>query len=270
MGLTIATNTASINTQKWLGVNNKGLNAALERLSSGFKINSASDDAAGSGISLRLNVKAVSVAKAIDNGNQATGMLSTAESGLTTISDILNRLKSLATQAASDTVSNRDRVYLDNEATKLKTVIDNITANTKYGVTSVLSTGATSFTFQLGDVKTNNQIVFTGTAITLGLTALGLTTQASSEAFQLTVDTAIDTVNSAKSAVGSTMNQVSFQLDNLNSVYQNTVSAVSTIKDADYVAEMANFTKYQILNQAGISMLSQANQLPQQILSLLK
>ena len=270
MGLTIATNTASINTQKWLGVNNKGLNAALERLSSGFKINSASDDAAGSGISLRLNVKAVSVAKSIDNGNQAVGMLSTAESGLTTISDILNRLKSLATQAASDTVSNRDRVYLDNEATKLKTEIDNITVNTKYGVTAVLSTGATSFTFQLGDVKTNNQIVFTGTAITLGLTALGLTTQASSEAFQLTLDTAIDTVNSAKSAVGSTMNQVSFQLDNLNSVYQNTVSAVSTIKDADYVAEMANFTKYQILNQAGISMLSQANQLPQQILSLLK
>jgi len=98
MGLTIATNTASINTQKWLGVNNKGLNKSLERLSSGFKINSASDDAAGSGISLRLNVKAVSVAKSIDNGNQATGMLSTAESGLTTIADILNRLKSLATQ----------------------------------------------------------------------------------------------------------------------------------------------------------------------------
>jgi len=268
MGFKIATNAASINTQKWLGVSNTGLNKSLERLSSGFKVNSAKDDAAGSAIALKLNVKASSVSKAIDNGNQALGMLQTAEGGLNTISDILNRLKTLAVQAASDTVSSSDRASIDAEATKLEGQVTNIINNTKYGDTSVLGTTSTAFTFQLGDAKANNQIEYASTALTVYDGSM--TTRDGAETYMLNMDAAITTINTAKAELGATMNKISFQVDNLTSIYENTMSAVSTIKDADFAAEMANFTKFQILNQSGIAMLSQANQLPQQVLSLLQ
>jgi len=269
MSFTIATNSAAVNTQKWLNVNSAAMNKSLERLSSGYKINSASDDAAGSAISLKLDVKASSVSKAIDNGNQAIGMLETAEGGMTTIADILNRLKTLATQAASDTVSDSDRTYINTEATQLEAELTNIISNTKYGDTAVLSTASKTFNFQLGDTNNSyDKVAYTADA--LSTIDVDLSSLTSAQAALASLDTAIASVNSAKATLGAVMNRVSFQVDNLNSIYENTESASSTIKDTDFAAEMSDYTSAQILVQSGISMLAQANQIPQQILSLMQ
>jgi len=282
MSFRIATNTAAINTQKYLSANQATQDKALQRLSSGTKVASAKDDAAGAAMSFKLNAKASSLSRGIDNGNQAIGMLQTAESALNTVSNVLLRLKELATQAASSNTVDRDK--LESEANKLEDVLDNINASTKYGDTAVFGTG--NFTFQLGDSGTsaNEQISFTQVRVsaanissaaldgaTLGLVSAGATNVvASAQAYITAVDNAISSVNDAKANIGATMNQIQFQVDNMTSMYENTKSANSTITDADFASEMADFTKGQILQQSGISMLSQANQAPQAVLSLLK
>jgi flagellin len=275
MAFRIATNTAAINTQKYLSANQASQDKALQRLSSGTKVASAKDDAAGAAISFKLNVKAASLSKGIDNGNQAIGMLQTAESALNTVSNILLRLKELATQAASGNTVDRDK--LETESNKLETALNNINTSTKYGDTAVFGTGA--FTFQLGDTNSSSeQVSFTQVEVSaaqVGSTALdgantGINSVASAQAYMTAVGAAIDSINTAKADIGATMNQIQFQVDNMTSMYENTKSANSTITDADFASEMADFTKSQILQQSGVSMLSQANQAPQMALSLLK
>jgi len=275
MAFRIATNTASINTQKYLSTNQVAQDKALQRLSSGTKVASARDDAAGAAIAFKLNAKAASLAKGIDNGNQAIGMLQTAESALNTVSNILLRLKELATQAASSNTVDADK--LETEANKLETALNNINSSTKYGDTGVF--GSSAFTFQLGDAnQSSEQVGYTQVSVSaasVGSTALdgsglSLANVASAQAYINAVDNAISSVNGYKATIGATMNQIQFQVDNMTAMYENTKSASSTITDADFAAEMADFTKGQILQQSGISMLSQANQAPQMVLSLLK
>jgi|GEM_PF-133169 len=374
MAFRIATNTASINTQRWLGISNAGQAKALERLSSGYKINSAKDDAAGIAIATKLNVKAVAMTKSIDSGNQALAMLQTAEGGIDQISNILTRLKEIATQSAS--ASTTDRTALDQERSKLETEIDNIAKNTKYGATVLLnggepsvsakgtgidgpgdgisaidvsgasvtqttlatlaidvtanvatltiggvsqgvnyvsepsgldtkvinfsslgvkvtinsaltasitsnntfsiSTGSTSFTYQLGDTNAGeNQITvnlknFTPTSTDVLSLSGDISSASNARTYMDTLDTAIGNLTTERGKLGAAMNQISYQVANLETMNENTKSAVSTIKDADFAAEMAEFTKFQILNQSGVAMLAQANQIPQMILSLLK
>ncbi|HOV89819.1 MAG TPA: flagellin [Syntrophorhabdaceae bacterium] len=373
MAFRIATNVASLNTQRWLSVANTGMSKALERLSSGYKINKAADDAAGIAIATKLNVKAASVSKAIDNGNQAIAMLQTAESGIDGIKNILTRLKEIATQAASDN-SSTDRAALDTERTQLEQEINKIAQNTKYGATGLLSgantisaygssltpaygisnidvanagisattlftltvddgtggvtlsitdgtttqtvnvskpsnlntttanfselgikvtinssvvdisgangvftvtVGSSAFTYQLG----NEDQAYDQVSISIGNfqadgTILNLsgdiTTLANAQTYLTTVDDAITNLNSARASIGASQNQITYHLANLEAMYENTKAAESTIKDADFAAEMANFTKFQIVTQSGISMLAQANQLPQLILSLMR
>jgi flagellin len=374
MAFRIATNVASLNTQRWLSVANAGMAKALERLSSGYKINRAADDAAGIAIATKLNVKAVSVAKAIDNGNQAIAMLQTAESGIEQIANILTRLKELATQAASDNVTNTDRSALDAEKEQLVTEINKIAQNTKYGSTKLLAganyvsaygasltpgygisdidvtnaaitgettftltvqagtdsvtltltdgtttqtlnvskpknmntvtanfsslgvkvtinssivdiddangftvtVGESSFTFQLGDEnKEFNQISISlknfqaDSRDVLNING-NITTKSEAQTYLDTIDEAITHLNTERANIGAIQNQITYHLANLEAMYENTRSAVSTIKDADFAKEMAEFTKYQIITQSGIAMLAQANQLPQLILSLMR
>ncbi|HOF58612.1 MAG TPA: flagellin [Syntrophorhabdaceae bacterium] len=371
MAFRIATNTASVNTQRWLGIANAGQTKALERLSSGYKINSAKDDAAGIAIAAKLSVKAVALTKSVDSGNQALAMLQTAEGGIDQISNILTRLKSIATQSAS--ANTVDRAALDVERGKLESQIDNIAKNTRYGDKELLNgTGSTlgaitgaSITLANGisgiDVSgssftsnVNATLTITGTSATL---AIGDSTQSvtfskplginlgeinfsdfgvkvtvnaaitdiptagggfvinagtnSTFEYQLgdqnidqnrvsvslanftkggstlalsgdisdagkaklymdKIDAAIGKLTTERGKVGAAMNQISYQVANLETMYENTKAAVSTIMDADFASEMAEFTKFQILNQSGVAMLAQANQIPQMILSLLK
>jgi flagellin len=244
-------------------------------LSSGYKINSAADDAAGYAIANKLSIKSASLSKSVENGNQAVAMLQTASSSLDTISDILTRLKELATEAASDNNAT-DRASLDAEKEELELEIDNILEGTKYGATALFSfTASTTFTFQLGDTNnTYNQVSVSISAISvtaLGLSGTtGLATLSNAQAYLNLIDTAIGTVNTAASALGAAQNKIEYHVQNLTTMFENTESSISTIKDVDYASEMSKFTSSQIQTQAGIAMLTQANQLPQQILSLLK
>ncbi len=273
MAFRIATNVASINTQRWLSVAQAGMSKSLERLSSGYKINKAADDAAGIAVALTLNVKGASLSKAIENGNQAIAMLQTAESGMNEIGNILTRLKELATQAASDTLSDTERGYLNTEATKLLEEIDKIANNTKYGSVALIDDERT-YTFQLGNTNdVNEQISITFSPLTttgLGVSSIDISSLASAQEALNTIDTAVDTLNTEKANVGAIMNQISYHVANMSAMYENTRAAESTIKDADFAREMAEFTKYQIIVQSGIAMLAQANQLPQLILALMR
>ncbi|MCX7856664.1 MAG: flagellin [Deltaproteobacteria bacterium] len=273
MAFRIATNVASINTQRWLAIAQAGMNKSLERLSSGYKINKAADDAAGSAIALKLNVKAVSLSKAIDNGNQALAMLQTAESGINEIGNILTRLKELATQAASDTVSDEERGYLNTEAGKLVQEITKIANNTKYGAVSLIDDNHT-YTFQLGNLNDQDEQIGVGfvkmTAEALGVESISLATISDAQDALDTIDEAVTTLNETKASIGAAMNQISYHVANMSAMYENTMAAQSTIKDADFAKEMAEFTKYQIITQSGIAMLAQANQVPQLILSLMR
>jgi flagellin len=167
--MTVATNVASLNTQKWLNVSTTKQSSSLEELSSGSKINKASDDAAGLAISTKLNVKAVSLYKAIDNGNQAVAMLQTAEGGFSTVSDILTRLKELATEAASDNNAT-DRGSLQLERAKLEAQITNIAQGTKYGQTTLLS-GTTVISQSGATLAAGSSANFTGVNVTAAATA---------------------------------------------------------------------------------------------------
>jgi len=371
MAFRIATNVASLNTQRWLSVANAGMSKALERLSSGYKINKAADDAAGIGIATKLNVKAASVAKAIDNGNQAIAMLQTAESGIDQIKNILTRLKELATQAASDNVTSTDRAALDQERIKLEAEINKIAENTKYGATQLLkgansgtyggsltvgngisgidvssaaagtytltvsggatvtltlqgpnsttqtvtvtrpsnfdtvianfsnlgikvtvnasasvnitsnntitvAAGSSSFDFQLGDINNQSDQISVDisnfradSSHVLNLSG-DISSKTNAQTYLTTIDTAIKNLNTERGKIGAAQNQISYHLANLEAMYENTRAAESTIKDADFAAEMANFTKFQIVTQSGVAMLAQANQLPQLILSLMR
>ncbi len=485
MAFRVNTNVSSLNTQRWLGISGTSQSKALERLSSGYKINKASDDAAGVAIATKLNVKSVSMTKSIDNGHQALSMLQTAEGGMDQISNILTRLKELATQAASDNTT--DRTALDNERSYLETEISNIAQNTKYGTTSLLqgaktltSTGASlttangivgidvsnastsagstftltmtaavagaatvtitngtsteivgvsgltgfhqgtanfssfgikvtlssaataiaagggftvggsggtttrtvsnvgsdlspakgivdidvsnataahfdvkvligsfddasvrlgnrdtgmsqvfvvsnvsgpdqvvdftdygvkitvgaalahidpadgnadfdvdstttggsaasSFDFQLGDTNATSNQISTGiknfeydSSDVLNLAGGSIASKTGAQAYMTRIDTAISNLTTERGNLGASMNQISYHVANVETMNENVKSSVSTIKDADFAAEMADFTKNQILQQSGIAMLAQANSMPQQILSLLK
>lgn len=489
MAFRVNTNISSLNTQRWLGISGGEQSRALERLSSGYKINKAADDAAGIAITSKLTVKSVSMVKSIDNGNQAMSMLQTAEGGMDQISNILTRLKEIATQSASDNTT--DRTSLDLERSYLEEEISKIAQNTKYGTTALLQGGktatslgtnlttsngivnidvsnalttagstftitmagndgagnanltltngastqtvavsgltgfttatanfssfgikvtvnaaaatittgggfkvtsgsggttttsvtnlganlvpargivsltasagatvgsyragfatmtmtnepifelydpsdnllasamgtvdmsapgatdtvtiaaygitvtvdhnliltsssaatafdvtstttpgvASAFDFQLGDTNsTNNQIAVSlknfdsGSSGVLGLTG-NIGTQAAAQAYMSVLDNAMNNLATERGNLGASMNQVSYHVANLQTMNENIRSSVSTIKDADFAKEMADFTRGQILQQSGVAMLAQANSIPQQVLSLLK
>lgn len=272
MALTIATNVSSINTQNWLSRSNSAQSGSLQRLSSGYKINSAADDAAGYAIANKLNIKSASLSKAIENGNQSVAMLQTASGALDTLSDILTRLKELATEAASDNNAT-DRSSLNTEAQELEAEMENIINGTKYGATSLFSsTSNLSFTFQLGDTNSAwNQISVTLNSFSVSSVFSGdMTSLANAQLYLATVDTAITSINTMAAGIGAAQNKIEYHVQNMSVMLENTEASISTIKDADYAKEMSEFTAFQIQTQAGIAMLAQANQLPQQILSLIK
>ena len=380
MGLRIQNNIAALNTHKNLVIADRGLSKSLERLSSGFRINKASDDSAGLAISMRFRAQIKSLAQGASNASQATSLLQVAEGATDQITNMLQRMKELATQAASDNTQTADRTKINNEITALESEIDRIVNSTKYsgstlidgsfGATTVSSagnlatgsnqidavdvTGATaassySVTIATGAIKTmtialagdatqsitvSANSIATGETMELDFAALGIkvtvgdtydvtTTEALAEAvtstatsttatFQLgfedndnnrisfgltdlnldslaggssadvtvtslsgaqsaltTIDTAIDTVATARATIGSVQNRMGFAGANIATSIENLTAAESIIRDADLAFETVAFTKNQILLQAGIAMLAQANAAPQAVLSLL-
>lgn len=267
MAQTINTNVASINAQRNLNNTQSSLSTAMQRLSSGLRINSAKDDAAGLAISERMNAQVKGMTVASRNAEDGISLSQTADGALGAISNNLQRMRELAVEASNAT-SSSDLTSLNNEYQQLASENSRVIASTKFNGTALLS-GSVSLTFQVGANNTaNDQITVTTSALSIG--SIGtLTTQSNAQTAIDSLDSALNSVNSLRSTFGATESRFEAVISNLSTASENASAARSRIVDADYAAETANLSRAQILQQAGVSMLAQANSNPQTVLKLL-
>jgi flagellin len=276
MSLTIQTNVASQNAQRHLAATQKMQSQSYERLSSGLRINSAADDAAGLAVSESLGAQIKSYSVAERNTNNGISMAQTAEGALGQVSGILGRMRELAVQGANGDLSGTDRGYLDTEFTALKSEIDRIGTSTKFDGTALLSGATNTITFQVGINNTaadQIQVAFGGVDLTsLGVNASSVSgaTAANSQTAITAIDTAIQNTSTLRAGYGASMNRMNVTVSNLQSIRTNMSAANSRIRDVDVAEETASLSRSQVLAQAGVAMLAQANQAPQLALSLLR
>jgi len=271
--LTVNTNVASLNAQRNLSISQQSLGQAMQRLSSGLRINSAADDAAGLAISSGMNAQVVSMNQDVRNANDAVSLSQTADGALSQIGNLLTTMRSLSTEAATGTVSQSQRSYLNSEFGRLASEITRIASATQFNGIHMLNGSTTSLTIQVGTTSAAyNQITISTAKMdagTLGVTG-GIDSSANGAAMQALIDTALGTVNAQRANLGSVQNRFQVVISNLQTAIQNTTSAQSQIQDADIASETANMTRANILTQAGASILAQANQTPQLALKLLQ
>jgi flagellin len=269
--LAVNTNVGSLNAQRNLSSTGRAVNKSIERLSSGLKINSASDDAAGIAVAEGLRAQIGGFQQASENANDAVALLATAEGAYNAISDIMVRMRELAVQSSTDTLTDKERAYIDTEYQDLSAEITRISDVTEYNGINLLDgssgDGSGAMVFQVGTRNTtNDQITITlkdQDATALSLNTTGVDNLANSQAAITAIDAAIDTLATDRATLGSTSNELTLAVDNLANTIENLSAARSQIEDADIAAESAEFTKNQVLMQAGVSMLSQANSTPQ-------
>lgn len=292
----VNTNISASLAQASLARNERALSKAMEQLSTGKKINTAADDAAGLAISTRMSSQIVGLEQSVQNASDAISMIQTAESALDEITNMLLRMRELALQASNGTGSVADRDYLQDEFTRLKAEIDRIANNTEWNGRAVLNgnaggTGVQNVSFQVGGnagqtisvdfgymvgggLKTGSSGI-TAASGGLALSAIaisGATTaaaQTAASAAMTGIDKAIENVSNQRAAFGATVNQLTHSIDNLTQVSINAESTRSRIMDTDYARSTSELAKAQIIQQAGTAMLAQANQLPASVLDLL-
>jgi flagellin len=274
MSMSIRTNVASLNAQKNLVQNESALNSSLSRLSSGYRITKAGDDAAGLGISSNLGAQIRSYDQASRNAMDGISLVQTGEGALNETTNILTRLRELAMQSASSGVGNTERTYIQNETDALTAEIDRIGNATEFNGTLLLSGAATTLTFQVGirNVAANDQISVTtidATATSLGVNALSLVTQGSAQTALATIDAAIERVSAARATFGAVGNRLQSVGETIRTASENISAANSRIRDVNVAEETSAMSRSQILMQAGVSVLAQANQMPQLALKLL-
>lgn len=276
MSLSIRTNMASLDAQRNLINTQSGLDSAMARLSSGFRITKAGDDAAGLGISTNLEAQIRSYNQAARNANDGLSIIQTAEAALNTTASILTRLRELAMQSASDGVGDSQRAYIQTEVTQLTDEITRNANSAVYNGTNLLN-ASTTLEFQVGiaNSSSTDRISFNAidaTASTLGVSSLDFSSKASAQAALAAggaIDNALNTVSSRRATFGAAGNRFEMAIQNIQNFSQSLSAADSRIRDVDVAAETANLSKAQILMQSGISVLSQANQMPQVALKLL-
>jgi flagellin len=275
--LSLRTNVASLNAQNNLSQTQSQLATSMARLSSGFRITKSGDDAAGLAISSSLDAQIASFTQAGLNANDGLSLVQTGEAALNNVSSILSRLRQLAMQSASDGVSNADRTaYIQTEATALVSEIDRMAAATTYNGTALINGTVSTLDFQVGvDGTVNSRIsVSTGDATATTLLGAGfaatLATKAGAQGALAAVDTAIQTVSSLRAQFGAAGNRFQAAVANIQSFSEALSAANSRIRDVDVAAETSALARSQILSQAGISVLAQANQMPQLALKLLQ
>jgi flagellin len=275
-GLGINTNVASITAQTNMWRSSANMRQSISRLSSGFRVESAADDAAGMAISENLKAQNRGFQQAMRNANEGVGILQVAESAYQKSSDILSRMRELAVQAASDGLSDTERGYLDTEFQDLVSELDRISDVTEYNGVQLMDgsagTGGT-LTFQVGTRNTTNDRL-TVTLADQDSTALGVNTEAvdslaTAQAAIMAVDAAINGLSNDRASIGSTINSLTGAADHLAVTIENISAANSGIRDVDVASESANFAKSQVMQQAGIAMLVQANSQPVLALRLL-
>lgn len=271
MAISLLTNVPSIDAQRNLNNTQVSLNKNISHLSSGLRITSASDDAAGLALSTHLLSQARGYTVAGRNANDGISVIQVAEGAIGEQSNILLRLRDLALQSANGVYSSNDRSYLDTERSSLESEIDRIANVTNFNGTSLLNAAAT-VDLQVGISNSANDKItvnFVDTKVgTLGLAAK-IDTQKNAQTYIGEVDTAIDTLSKQRSSLGAAQNRLESVVRTVGTAGQNTYAANSRIQDVDVASETASLTRNQILSQAGVAVLSQANQLPSSALSLL-
>ena len=287
MPQTINTNIASLNAQRSLSMTQSSLATSMQRLSSGLRVNSAKDDAAGLAIAERMSAQVRGMNVAIRNANDGISLAQTAEGSLGKVADSLQRMRELAVQSANDTNSAGDKNSLDKEFGELAKEIQRVLGATTFNGKHVLGSQAGSMQFQVGaNTTANDTIDITTVDLTtdVSVTTIAGTdnTGASRSVIDATastaaihtvidsIDTALDTVNSQRAVLGASQSRFDSVISVLQVSVENQTAARSRIMDADFAAETANLSRSQILQQAGNAMVAQANQLPQQVLKLLQ
>jgi len=280
MGMTINTNVLSINAQRNAATNNNSLATSLQRLSSGLRVNSAKDDAAGLAIASRMDAQARGMNVAVRNANDGISLVQTAESGMAVIGDMLQRMRELAVQASNGTNTSADLSALNSEYTQLGTEIERTLGAVEFNGTNLLSATA-DFTFQIG-ANSGQTASISATSIGIatgdlsGVYGAGLasaldTSAAENNSAALTaIDLAISAISTARAEMGAIQNRFNYTISFLQAASENQQAARGRIMDADFAQETANLSRAQILQQAGTAMVAQANQLPQGVLALLR
>lgn len=279
MALFINTNVASLNAQRNLGKSQLSLNKSMQRLSSGLRINSAKDDAAGLAISDRMTSQVRGLNQAVRNANDGISMAQTAEGALQETTNLLQRMRELAVQSANDSNTASDRSSLDAEFKQLVSEIDRIATTTAFNNQVLLSGGFSNTSNAIFHVGANaNQTISLNIGAaraadigsTVAVSNLSITTRADANSTISIVDAAIADIDSLRGNLGAVMNRLESTIANLSNVSENIVASRSRILDADIAMETSSMTKSNILQQAGVSVLAQANQTPQLALSLLQ
>jgi flagellin len=279
MAQIINTNLASLNAQRNLSSSQSSLTTSMQRLSSGLRVNSAKDDAAGLAIAERMNAQVRGMNVAVRNANDGISLSQTAEGALSKVGDSLQRMRELAVQARNATNTTSDLDSLGREYAQLGEEIGRVLGGTTFNGKAILAADAGTQTFQIGANTTANDsvdVVTTDLTQDATITAVtgGTIDNASTPATLATVidniDAAIKTVSGQRAVLGASQNRFDAIISNLQISVENQTAARSRIMDADFAAETANLSRAQILQQAGNTMVAQANQLPQQVLSLLR
>jgi flagellin len=267
MTQTINTNLASLNAQRNTSMSQNSLATSMQRLSSGLRVNTAKDDAAGLAIGQRMDAQVRGMNVAVRNANDGISLAQTADGALATVSDALQRMRELAVQAANGSNGTGDRANLDAEYQALDAEVTRIATQTKFNGNTIIGAGAGAQTFQVG-ANAGDTLTVTTTAVTAAGGAL--TTAAAATAALTAIDTKLDAINTDRATYGAAMNRFSFAISNLQIGSENQAAARSRIMDADFASETANLSRANILQQAGNAMVAQANQLPQQVMALLR
>jgi len=275
MALRINTNPTSLRAQQNLSKAQNALTSNIERLSSGLRINRAGDDASGSSISSKLSSDTRGLKMASRNTNDAVSLIQTAEGAMNEINGLLTRMRELAVQSANGgTLTSNERVYIDQEFQLLESEINRIVGVTEFNGNKLIDgTQSTGIDFQVGmNNSTDDRIqisIADSDSTALGLNDDALTSQTGAQQAIDALDTAIQSVATSRGTLGTTQNRLTVTLTNLANMHENLSAANSRIKDVDVADESAGMTRNQILQQAGVAVLAQANSLPQSALSLI-
>lgn len=276
MGMRVTTNISALNAQRNLIGSQRQINSSMAQLASGSRINKAADDAAGLAISENLKAQIRSGVQAQRNANDGISMVQTAEGGLNEIGNIIVRLRELGIQAASDTVGNTERGFVDKEVQQLKSEIQRISSVTTWGTTKLLDGSTPDFDFQVGlfNNQEEDRITFhagenIATLDALGLTGLDYTSKEGAQTALQMLDTAQTSVNGTRANLGALQNRLTSTVDNLGVATENMSAANSRIRDTDVAQASSEMTRNNILLQAGTSTLAQANQVNQLALKLI-
>lgn len=275
MSLTVNTNLSALSAANALNNTQGNLSSTLARISTGLRVTKAADDAAGSAVAMNLSTTARSGRQAIRNSNDGISVIQTAEAATKEVLNILDRMRELAVQSASETLENDERAYIDDEFGELSAEVERIAQATEFNDLALADGTKSSLTVQVGVTSgTESEVSITLgdlTVSTLGVdtSSVDLTTASSAQTAIDTIDTAIDSVNSIRSDFGATQNRLDSAIANMTAYVESLNAAASQIMDADYAHETAEMTRLQVMQQAGVAALGQARGINQSVVSLL-